>query len=183
LTASARRLSARVEQRLQAHAQRLDTAAARLARPAQALGAWRQRVQRLEARHAAALRARWQALARAQEAVGARLARAGERAVSARRERHQSLGARFVRAAERTLARHGDTLRRHEQALANLDPQRVLERGYTLLESRDGRALVSAAALQEGQDVVAVLHDGRADLHVEQVRMSGETPGAAKSEE
>ena len=63
-----------------------------------------------------------------------------------------------------------DTLRRHEQALANLDPQRVLERGYTLLESEDGHALVSAAALQAGQGVVAVLHDGRADLRVEHVQ-------------
>jgi len=170
LTASARRLAARVEQRLQAHAQRLDTAAARLARPAQALGAWRQRVQRLEARHAAALRARWQALERTQEALGAQLARAGERVVNARRERHQQLGARFVRAAERTLARQRDLLRRHEQALSNLDPQRVLERGYTLLESADGHALVSAAALRAGQDVVAVLHDGRADLRVQAVR-------------
>lgn len=179
LTASARRLSARVEQRLQAHAQRLDTAAARLARPAQALGAWRQRVQRLEARHAAALRARWQALARMQDALGARLERAGERALGTRRERHQSLGARFVRAAERTLARHGDTLRRHEHALANLDPQRVLERGYALLESRDGRALVSTAALQAGQDVVAVLHDGRAELRVEQVQpVAGASKGS-----
>ncbi len=86
-----------------------------------------------------------------------------------RRERHQALGTRFVRAAERTLARQGDTLRRHEQSLANLDPQRVLERGYTLLESLDGRALVSVASLQAGQGVVAVLHDGRADLRVEQV--------------
>jgi len=179
LTASARRLAARVEQRLQAHAQRLDTAAARLARPAQALGAWRERLQRLEGRHASALRTRAQALARAQEGLGARLARAGERVLNARRERHQSLGARFVRAAERTLSRHGDTLRRHEQALANLDPHRVLERGYTLLESRDGHALVSAAALQPGQAVVAVLHDGRADMQVQQVDVSaGAAPAA-----
>jgi exodeoxyribonuclease VII large subunit len=175
LAASAQRLRARVEQRLQAHAQRLDTAAVRLARPAQALGAWRQRVQRLAARHEAALRARWQALARAQEALAGRLARAGERTLSVRRERHQALGARFVRAAERTLARHGDVLRRHEQALANLDPQRVLERGYTLLESADGRALVSAASLRQGESVVAVLHDGRADLRVERVR-TGDVP-------
>jgi len=104
-----------------------------------------------------------------------RLARAGERVLNARRERHQSLGARFVRAAERTLGRHAHTLRRHEQALANLDPQRVLERGYTLLESQDGRALVSATALQAGQDVVAVLHDGRADLRVQQVRRGSES--------
>jgi exodeoxyribonuclease VII large subunit len=179
LTASARRLSGRVEQRLQSHAQRLDTAAARLARPAQALGAWRQRLQRLEARHASALRTRWQALARVQESLGARLARAGERVLGARRERHQGLGARFVRAAERTLARHGDALRRHEQALANLDPQRVLERGYTLLESPDGHALVSAAALRPGQRVVAVLHDGRAGMLVEQGSSNREANPAA----
>ena len=184
LAASARRLSARVEQRLQAHAQRLDTAAARLARPAQALGAWRQRVQRLEARHAAALRTQWQALARAQESLAARLARAGERMRNLRRERHQALGARFVRAAERTLLGQRETLRRHGQALANLDPQRVLERGYTLLESQDGRALVSAAALRAGEDVVAVLHDGRAALRVQEVRLdAGKTGRADKSEE
>jgi exodeoxyribonuclease VII large subunit len=164
-----------VEQRLQAHAQRLDTAAARLARPAQALGAWRQRIQRLEARHEAALRARWQALVWAQESLGVRLARSGERVLQERQERHRSLGARFVRAAERTLARHGDTLRRQQQALAGLDPQRVLERGYTLLESHDGRALVCAAALRAGQDVVAVLHDGRADLRVTRVQPSSDT--------
>lgn len=176
LTASARRLAQRVEQRLQAHAQRLDTAAARLARPAQALGAWRQRLQRLEARHAAALRTRSQALARAHEALGLRLRHAGQRLLDARGEAHRALGARFVRAAERNLARQADVLRRHEQALANLDPRRVLERGYTLLESPDGHALVSAAALQAGQHVVAVLHDGRADVHVQAVRLDDE-PG------
>jgi len=176
LAASARRLAQRVEQRLQAHAQRLDTAAARLARPAQALGAWRQRLQRLEARHAAALRTRSQALARAHEALGLRLRHAGQRLLDARGEAHRALGARFVRAAERNLARQADVLRRHEQALANLDPRRVLERGYTLLESPDGHALVSAAALQAGQHVVAVLHDGRADVHVQAVRLDDE-PG------
>ena len=177
LASSAQRLRARIEHRLQAHAQRLDTAAARLARPAQALGTWRQRLQRLEARHAAALRGRSQALARTQEALGLRLAHAGQRLLDARSEAHRALGARFVRAAERTLARHADTLRRHEQALANLDPQRVLERGYTLLESRDGHALVSATALQAGQDVVAVLHDGRADLRVQGVRVDDKSAG------
>ena len=175
LAASARRLSLRVEQRLQAQAQRLDTAAARLARPAQALGAWRERLQRLQARHAAALRTRTQALARTHEALGLRLGHAGQRLLDARAEAHRALGARFVRAAERTRARHADTLRRYEQALANLDPRRVLERGYTLLESGDGRALVSAAALQAGQDVVAVLHDGRADLQVRRVQLDDES--------
>jgi len=168
LAASAQRLRARVEQRLQSHAQRLDTAAARLARPAQALGAWRQRLQRLEARHAAALRAQAQALTRAHEGLAARLLRSGERVLGLQRERQHALGARFVRAGERLRDRHADTLRRQRPALEALAPQRVLERGYALLESRDGRALVGVASLQAGQDVVAVLHDGRAALRVQQ---------------
>ncbi len=165
----AQRLRARVEQRLQAHAQRLDTAAARLARPAQALASWRQRVQRLEARHAAALRTQAQALARAQESVGARLARAGERLLGLQRQRHEALAVRFVRAGERLRDRHADAVRRQQQALQALAPQRVLERGYARLESRDGQALVSAAGLRAGQEVVAVLHDGRAGLRVERL--------------
>ncbi len=179
LASAAQRLRSRVEHRLHAHAQRLDTAAARLARPTQALAAWRQRLQRLEARHAAALRARWQALARSQEALAARFLRAGERSVALLADRHEGLGARFVRAGERTLATRADALRRHEQALANLNPQRVLERGYTLLESADGRAIVSAAALVPGMALTAVLHDGRADVRVERVA-AGSLPGSPR---
>jgi exodeoxyribonuclease VII large subunit len=147
LAASAHRLRTRMEHRLHAQAQRLDTAAARLARPALAVGAWRERLHRLELRHGSALRARWQTLARASE----------------------SLGARFVRAGERRLAAARDELRHQQRALANLDPRRVLERGYALLEGDDGRAIVSAAGMAPGQSVAAVLHDGRAALRVEQV--------------
>jgi exodeoxyribonuclease VII large subunit len=147
LAASAQRLRARMEHRLQGHAQRLDTAAARLARPAQALGTWRERLHRLELRHGAALRARWQSVARANEA----------------------LGGRFVRAGERRLAALRDDLRHQARALANLDPQRVLERGYALLQAGDGHAVVSAGALAPGQALTAVLHDGRAALRVEGV--------------
>jgi exodeoxyribonuclease VII large subunit len=147
LAASAQRLRARMEHRLQGHAQRLDTAAARLARPAQALGAWRERLHRLELRYGAALRTRWQAVART----------------------HEMLGGRFVRAGERRRLELRDDLRHHARALATLDPQRVLERGYALLQGADGHAVVSAAALAIGQALTAVLHDGRAALRVEGV--------------
>jgi exodeoxyribonuclease VII large subunit len=147
LAASAQRLRRRMEHRLQAHAQRLDTAAARLARPALALGAWRERLHRLELRHGAALRVRWQACARTNETAGQR----------------------FVRAGERRLAGLRDELRHHERTLANLDPRRVLERGYAFLESADGHAIVSTSSLTAGQPIAAVLHDGRATLRVEGV--------------
>jgi len=169
LAGIAQRLRTRVEQRLQSHAQRLDTAAARLARPAQAVGVWRERLQRLEARHAAALRARTTALARANESLGSRLVRAAERLRAAGIERQRALETRFVRAGERALAAKAEATRRHAQALANLNPQRVLERGYALLEDGEGRALVSATALAPGMAVQAVLHDGRAELEVSRV--------------
>jgi len=157
LDASAQRLRRRMEHRLQAHAQRLDTAAARLARPALALAAWRERMHRLELRLGAALRLRWQALARASEATGQR----------------------FVRAGERRRAALQDELRHQRRALANLDPRRVLERGYALLEASDGHAIVSVAGLAAGQPVAAVLHDGRAALRVEGIeRVEGAGGGA-----
>lgn len=174
LSAAAQRLRARVEHKLHSHAQRLDTTAARLARPTQALSAWRQRLQRLESRHAAALRSRWQALARTHELLAVRLARSAVRVLGLRREPAQALGERFVRAAAGSLAAHRDALRHQREALANLNPRRVLERGYTLLESADGQALVSATALAAGRHVTAVLHDGRARLRVEQVDVDGD---------
>ena len=145
LAAVAQRFRWRVEHRLQGHAQRLDAAAARLARPAQALTAWRHRLQALEARRAAALASRHQALSRANEAVGGR----------------------FVRAAQRLLTMRRDELRRQHQALSNLNPQRVLERGYALLQGADGHAVVSVAELTPGAAVTAVLHDGHAALRVQ----------------
>jgi exodeoxyribonuclease VII large subunit len=167
LAAAAQRLRARVEQRLQAHAQRLDTAAARLARPAQALGTWRERLQRLDARRVAALRLRAQALERSRDALGARLARAAERALAASSARLDAAGDRFARAGGRQLAARAEHLRRQRDALANLDPRRVLERGYAFIESADGHALSTAAALHPGRAVTAVLHDGRVGLRVD----------------
>src|SRR5207244_3296045 len=73
LEAAARRMRARMEQRLQFDAQRLDTAAARLARPAQALAAARGRLERLRDRHESVIRHRVQAVAAGNDALGMRL--------------------------------------------------------------------------------------------------------------
>jgi exodeoxyribonuclease VII large subunit len=167
LAESARRLRARVEQRLQGHAQRLDMTAARLARPALALGPWRERLQRLDARRTAALRTRGQILERLHASFGDRLARAAERALATRSSQLDAAGARFARAGARALAVRAEWLRRREDALSNLDPRRVLARGYALLESAEGRALADAADLPPGRAVTAVMRDGRAGLHVD----------------
>ena len=179
LAAAAQHMRLRMEQRLQAQAQRLDTAAARLARPAQTLGAWRERLQRQQARHAAAVRAAVQALQRANESLGGRLLPSGERASLARQERQQALGLRFVHAGERALAAHVESVRRQALALQGLNPQRVLERGYALIESAQGRPIVSVDGLVPGERVGAVLRDGRALLDVHVVERDRRDPAPA----
>jgi exodeoxyribonuclease VII large subunit len=50
--------------------------------------------------------------------------------------------------------------------LRALDPQRVLERGYTLLLHRDGTALSSATHAQIGEALRARFHDGEVSVEV-----------------
>jgi len=177
LDATARRLRSRMEQRLQASAQRLDTAAVRLARPTQALVAWRQRLQHLAHRHDGAWMLRRQQLAARHQAAGTRFARAAERTQQRLAARLAEDGARLVRAAERRLSVARDAQRAHERALATLSPRRVLERGYAFLETEEGRAIVSTGALAPGERVVAVLRDGQATLQVEDVRPDAAAEG------
>ncbi|HEX4508557.1 MAG TPA: exodeoxyribonuclease VII large subunit [Burkholderiaceae bacterium] len=167
LVASERTLRSRMEQRLQSSAQRLDTAAARLARPTQALAAWRERLQRLAHRQQAAVRLHAQQLATANASVGARLVRAADRLAQQQATRLRADGERLGRAVERRLAALRETQRWHERALSALAPQRVLERGYALLESEPGMPVTSVRDLSPGKHVTAVLRDGRAGMQVE----------------
>ena len=86
-----------------------------------------------------------------------------QRALQSRRER---LG----RALQGELQRHRLGLAAAAARLQAQDPQRVLRRGYAWVESADGRPVVSARALNVGQQVRAVWADGRARaeiLHLE----------------
>jgi exodeoxyribonuclease VII large subunit len=143
------RLQQRVQQRLDAAAQRVDRLGLRLARPAQALAPQRRQLDRLQHRLATAARLRLvhaaHRLARCQQLLGA----CPPRQAAAVHRRLDGLAGR----------------------LHALDPARVLERGYVLLtDGADGRPLSTAAALQPGQTVTARLADGVADLRVQDVR-------------
>jgi exodeoxyribonuclease VII large subunit len=50
--------------------------------------------------------------------------------------------------------------------LEALDPGRVLARGYAWVTDASGRAVVSAQAVEIGQTLVTVWHDGRAQTEV-----------------
>lgn len=148
--ALAQRESALARQLLRAlerEAQRLDTLALRLGRPARTLAAHGERLQHAGARLERAL---GQQLERGREAP-ARLAQRLLRAGAAQRER---LAARLHAQGERLQA---------------LDPARVLQRGYAWVEGPDGRPVLSVRQLAPGAAIQAVWADGRAEAEVRRV--------------
>lgn len=139
LAVLAHRLGRRVEARLDREAQRLDHAALRLARPAQALMQRRRQLDLLAQRlHAS---------------PGRRLGLAAQG--------HDHLAMRLQRAAGVQAERAGHRLEGLHRRLEALNPHRVLSRGYAYLTDAGGQALVSVSAVSAGQSVQAVLADGR----------------------
>jgi exodeoxyribonuclease VII large subunit len=123
---------------LDCQAQRLDIAAQRLGRPSDAVGQQRLALQRLE------FGLHRQTLLKTQ------------------------LLAQYFKGLERDLTlKTQDTLRRAqerttraERSLELLNPQRVLERGFALLQGEDGHVVGSVGAVRPGQRMKATLADG-----------------------
>ncbi|MGA0613014.1 exodeoxyribonuclease VII large subunit [Caldimonas sp. KR1-144] len=130
--------------RLDLQSQRLDRAALRLARPAQALAGHRQRLAMLAQRIGVAPRVRLERERQAMAREAVALRHAVQLQLSERQRRVQLLDAR----------------------LAGLDPQRVLARGYARLTDAQGRTLISVAQMHAGETIEAVLSDGRAQAQV-----------------
>ncbi len=144
LAAIERHLQHRLMQRLDGLAQRLDQAANRLARPAQALGAHRQQVGLL----------------------AHRLGAAGADHVRWARQGLPALEDRLARALQNQTHRSGQRLEAFAGRLHALDPQRVLERGYTWLSDEHGLAITRAHGAQPGQLVKGVMADGELRMRV-----------------
>lgn len=134
-------------QRLDAQSQRLDWAALRLARPANALAPHRGRLDLL--------------------AQGRRNATA--RHIERRHERLAMLAMRRDRALVQAVGRARQRVEVMSARLQALDPRRVLSRGYAWLGDEQGRALVSVAQMHPGQVVVARLADGEARVEVREI--------------
>ncbi|MEO7010013.1 MAG: exodeoxyribonuclease VII large subunit [Caldimonas sp.] len=138
LVARASAMRQRIDERLDTHAQRLDRAALRLARPSEAA---RRHGQRLEL-------------------LAHRLMAATRRDVEIREARRGQNAARLVRAAVVALVRDTTHLRALRERLDALDPRRVLSRGYALLTGPGGHAVTSAAEVAVGMALRAELADG-----------------------
>ena len=133
--------------RLFDHSQRLDAAALRLARSANA--GVRERRARLAT-------------------LGARLARQSpERVVSLHRTRCEALERRLRLATRTALARRRSRVSELERALGAFGPQATLERGYSiLLRSDDRRVVRDAGDVRTGERLHARLARGALDLDV-----------------
>lgn len=132
---------------LDTQAQRLDRVALRLARPS---GSVRQRAHLLDL-------------------LAQRLNIAPKRAVDARHAAVEGIGAQLGHAFALSRARLTTQVEAAAMRLDGLDPERVLRRGYALLVSAEGRAVVSVAQLALGATVQARFGDGTARLEVKAV--------------
>lgn len=146
----ARLMAHRVQQKLDGHAQRLDRATTRLARPAQLMGLHRESLGLLEHRLGAACLSQVQRGRQTLPVWASRLQRALSEQQWRARQRCDAWDAR----------------------LQALNPQRVLERGYAWLSDTQGRALTQVAQVQPEQAVVGVLADGVLQLRVTGIQAS-----------
>lgn len=92
--------------------------------------------------------------------------------------RHQGqlldeLSTRMDNLVLRRLERQGSRLQSLGSSLAALSPLQVLSRGYCVLQSAEGEALVSIGQLSIGDKVTAVLRDGKVRATVEGKEESG----------
>lgn len=143
-----RRLLRARQQRTDSAAQRLDMLAARLIHGTRSLQPHRQRLILLGQRAQAAMLQKLVLQQQVLEHGAQRWRRAGDVACAQYRSRWAGLGDR----------------------LGLLDPQRVLARGYALIEKASGTMLVSPSQLQAGETLKVSLAHGQAEIVVQRSR-------------
>lgn len=141
----ATRLHDGVQRQIEQRCQRLDQVGARLGRPSGLVVREQQRSTRLAERMRRAVLLKLQLLAHNQKA----------------------LEANFMVKLQQGLADRRQRLERAAMRLELLDPQLVLQRGYTLLTDRQGHVVTSVHQAPPGAVLQATLADGALDLLVQ----------------
>jgi exodeoxyribonuclease VII large subunit len=139
------RLSDAAQDALDTHAQRLDVAARRMARPSDAVAEQRYELQRLE------------------HELKQKLLLIKEQTSQYQRAAKHDFSYKF----QVRIAGMHERLARAAQALEHLNPQRVLERGFAVLQDEEGAVIKSRAQVQSGQRMTARLADGEIALSVQ----------------
>ena len=142
------RLEDAVHRQLDARGQRLDLAASRLGRPSGWLARQQSQLAQL------GQRLRYETLAR----------------VERHRQQWRQHDAEFPARVQSALVRCRERMDRAERSLALLDPRLVLQRGYALLTTADGKPLVSVAQTTPGDVIRADQADGEVELTVRSTR-------------
>ncbi len=96
----------------------------------------------------------------------ARLGNAVTRVVDQARSRLLPLPQRLQRAAGLGIDRQSAVLKSLAQSLEHLNPQNVLERGYSLVKMEDGTLVRSSKQLRDGDAVELTFAEGQADATV-----------------
>ena len=149
LASRATALGRRMTDVLDSHGQRLDHAALRLARPAEASRRHRERLGLL----------------------AHRLGAAAHRQIELRHAEQARLPQRLQRAAVVRLERQRARWDALSGRLDALDPRRVLARGYALLTDAGGHAVTAVRGVEAGTALNAVLVDGTLEVAVTAVRV------------
>lgn len=97
-----------------------------------------------------------------------RLARLGEGRREGERVWVQQAAGRVQRGSERALRRSRRAHQRDRETLNLLDPRRLLERGFTILRTADGRVVRDAQGVEDGQALRAELARGSLVMKVEE---------------
>ena len=180
LEQSARRLARGWTHAMGTSAQRLDLAARRLVHPATRLARQHERLQTLRDRLVRALVVHTGAAAQRIGAVRLRLLRElrqplPHRAVAV------SVGRRLADAGSARAALAAATVARHADALAHLNPMRVLERGFAVVERTDGTLVADSAALAIGDRLALTFARGHATADVASVEPPAADAGGPAS--
>ena len=164
----ARQLQHQLTRRQQTEMQRLDFLARRLIHPAEQLHRRQTELNQLEQRlrHASGTRLTTEQL---------RIARLSQRLVTpihvVRREQQRldALGLRARRAVEGGVAQHRLNLARLASSLSHLNPEGVLARGYSIVQSESGKVVQDASVLNSGEKIGIRFHRGQARATVESI--------------
>ena len=134
---------------LDRHAQRLDVAAQRLGRPSQKLAQQRLQLSQLgqRTRHGLLMKVQQQGQA------------------------YQALEADLKQKTMRRLERSREWLQQLSVRMELLNPQRVLERGYSVLTTQEGKVVASVDQAPVGTPLKAMVADGSLDVTVTQPKL------------
>ena len=149
LRGHARSLLRAVERALAMHAQRLDRMLPRLGQPA----------------------ARVNTQARRLDQIGSRLSAAAVQARQAGVAQLRMKGGQLLHAGRDCVGAAGHRLAMLQARLIALDPQRVVERGYSVLQTPAGALLSDPRQLSAGQAVQLTMARGAADVQLAKVRV------------